>query len=176
MAQQVSREIPAARFLVVGDADKGKPDAVEPDAAREYGVYEKCVFVGHRPNDELPLLHRVMDVIVLPSLFEGVPRAIMEASAMSTPAVVTDVKGNREAVREGYNGHLIPLGDVDALSAAILSILNDPQKAAHMGQNARRRAIEEFDERLVFEKVLAEYRCLLERKCLPIPMEKSRMQ
>ena len=169
MAQQVSNAIPEARFLVVGDADKGKPDAVEPEAAREYGVYEKCVFVGHRPNDELPLLHAVIDVMVLPSLFEGVPRAIMEASAMSTPSVVTDVKGNREAVRENFNGHLVPLGDVDALSAAILSIFKDPQKAVRMGENARRMAQEEFDERLVFEKVLADYRRLLQLKGLPVP-------
>lgn len=171
MAQQVSEQIPTARFLVVGDADKGKPDAVEPEAAREFGVYEKCVFVGHRPNDELPLLHRIMDVIVLPSLFEGVPRAIMEACAMGTPAVVTDVKGNREAVIENDNGHLVPLGDVDALSAAILSILNDPLKAKRMGENARRMAEEQFDELLVFEKVIAEYRRLLELKGLPVPIE-----
>lgn len=169
MAQIVSAQIPNVRFLVAGDADSGKPDAVEPEVAREYGVYEKCVFVGHRPNDELPLLHRIMDVIVLPSLFEGVPRAIMEACAMSTPAVVTNVKGNREAVREGYNGHLVPLGDFNALSEAILSILNDPQKAKTMGENARRFALEEFDERLVFDRVLREYARLLQAKGLPLP-------
>jgi glycosyltransferase involved in cell wall biosynthesis len=166
MAQIVSRENPAARFLVVGDADKGKPDAVEPETAKDFGVYEKCVFVGHRPNDELPLLHAVMDVIVLPSLFEGVPRAIMEACAMSTPAVVTDVKGNREAVRENYNGHLVPLGDYQALAAAILSILNDPQKAKTMSENARAFALENFDETKVFQKVLDEYARLLKAKSL----------
>jgi glycosyltransferase involved in cell wall biosynthesis len=169
MAQQVSAQIPDARFLVVGDADKGKPDAVEPEAARDFGIYEKCVFVGHRPNDELPLLHRVTDVIVLPSLFEGVPRAIMEAAAMRTPAVVTDVKGNREAVRENYNGHMVPLGDVEALTAAVLSIARDKVKAKIMGENARQMALENFDERLVFEKVLDDYRRLLEEKNLPFP-------
>lgn len=164
MAQQIVAQKPETRFLVVGDADKGKPDAVEPEAAKEFGVYENCVFVGHRPNDELPLLHAMMDVIVLPSLFEGVPRAIMEACAMSTPAVVTDVKGNREAVREGYNGHLVPLGDVDALSKAVLSILNDPAKAQRMSENARAFALENFDETKVFRKVLDEYARLLREK------------
>ena len=56
-----------------------------------------------------------MDVLVLPSIFEGLPRVVMEASAMGVPAVVTDVKGNREAVVHECNGLLVPLGDVPAL-------------------------------------------------------------
>jgi hypothetical protein len=59
-----------------------------------------------------------MDVLVLPSLFEGIPRAIMEGAAMGVPAVATDVRGNREAVVHERTGLLVPLGDVTALSAA----------------------------------------------------------
>lgn len=169
MAQRIASELPETRFLIVGEADRGKPDAVEPETARDYGIADECIFVGHRPNDELPLLHRVMNVLVLPSLFEGVPRAVMEAAAMSTPAVVTDVKGNREAVTHNDNGLLVPLGDVAALTSAVVSILKDKDTAQRMGQNARQMALENFDERKVFSRVLAEYRRLLEEKNLPFP-------
>ncbi len=62
-----------AFFLIVGKADSGKPDAVEPSKARRYGMEERCLFLGQIPNDELPILYKIMDVLVLPSSFEGVP-------------------------------------------------------------------------------------------------------
>ena len=107
-----------------------------------------------------------MDVLVLPSLFEGIPRVVMEAAAMGRPCVVTDVKGNREAVTHDRNGLLVPLGDVGALSQAILEVLMDEEKARRLGRGGREVALEQFDERLVFERVQEEYRRLLALKGL----------
>ncbi len=152
---------PGIRFLIVGEPDHGKPDAVEPSTAKEYGIWEHCHFVGQRPNAELPSLYAAMDVLVLPSLFEGMPRVVMEASAMGVPVVATDVKGNREAVEAGANGLLVPLGDVQALADAILAVLTDVALAKRMGEQGRRLALERFDERLVFNKIKAEYADLL---------------
>jgi glycosyltransferase involved in cell wall biosynthesis len=90
-----------------------------------------------------------MDVLVLPSLFEGIPRTVMEASAMQVPAIVTNVRGNREAIEHGRNGLLVPLGNVKALADAIVGLLADQDNAWHMGIEARRMALECFDERLV---------------------------
>lgn len=167
--QRVLAQLPQVRFLIVGEADPGKPDAVEPSAAAEYGLTQACLFLGHRPNCELPMLYKVMDVLVLPSLFEGVPRAVMEASAMGVPAVVTDVKGNREAVEHNRNGLLVPLGDVQALAEAILELLTDRDKAQRMGQAGRQMALERFDEQLVFARVKAEYARLLQAKGFSVP-------
>jgi glycosyltransferase involved in cell wall biosynthesis len=162
----VAQHHPDVRFLIVGDSDRGKPDAVDPAAASDYGIAGQCLFVGQRPNEELPLLYCLMDVLVLPSLFEGIPRAVMEAATMGVPAVVTDVKGNREAVVAGQSGLLVPLGNVPALAGAITELLADRGKARRMGAQARRIALERFDERLVFEKVKAEYARLLRAKGL----------
>jgi len=167
--EMVAHRCPNVHFLVVGDADYGKADALHPTEARCYDIWDCCHFMGKRPNSELPALYALMDVLTLPSLFEGVPRAVMEASAMQVPAVVTDVKGNREAVEHGRNGLLVPLGDVQALADAIVELLTDREKARRMGQEGRRMALERFDERLVFEKVKAEYARLLREKGLPIP-------
>jgi glycosyltransferase involved in cell wall biosynthesis len=167
--QRVAEHHSDVCFLIVGDSDLGKPDAVDPSAAYDYGIAKQSIFLGHRPNEELPLLYRLMDILVLPSLFEGVPRAVMEASAMKVPAVVTNVRGNREAVEAGRNGLLVPLGDVPVLAKAICELLSDQAKAQQMGEEGRRIALERFDERLVFEKVKAEYARLLREKGLPVP-------
>ena len=89
---------------------------------------------------------------------------------MGTPCVVTNVKGNREAVVHERNGLLVPLGDVRTLTAAILRILRERSTAQRMGSEARRMAAERFDERLVFQRVKAEYRRLLREKGLPFPV------
>ena len=168
-AQLVAGHLPSVHFLIVGDADHGKPDAVLPSSAKDYGIWERCRFVGHRPNSELPGFYALMHVLALPSIFEGIPRVVMEACAMGLPVVATDVKGNREAVQQGDNGLLVPFGHPEALAVAILDLLNDPEKACHMGEEGRRMAKARFDERLVFERVKAEYARLLTKKGLPLP-------
>ena len=169
-AREIAKVLPATRFLIVGAADSGKPDAVDPSIAGDYGIADRCVFVGHRGNDELPGFYALMNLLVLPSLFEGVPRVVMEAAAMGVPAVVSDVKGNREAVTHDRNGFLVPLGDVPALVSAIGRLLGEPATAQRMGAEARRMAAESFDERLVFAKVKAEYARLLREKGRALPI------
>lgn len=160
-AREISATIPATRFLIVGAADSGKPDAVEPSIAEEFGIADRCIFVGHRHNAELPGFYSLMNLLVLPSLFEGVPRVVMEAAAMGVPAVVSDVKGNREAIVHESTGLLVPFADVPALTTAILRLLRDPALAAEMGRASRVLASVHFDERVVFARILDEYAALL---------------
>jgi glycosyltransferase involved in cell wall biosynthesis len=175
-AALVAEQLPGARFLIVGEADHGKPDAVEPAAAEAYGIASRCIFVGWQPNEALPSLYRLMDLLVLPSLFEGIPRVVMEAAAMGVPAVVTDVKGNREAVEDGRNGLRVPLGDVPALAAAILALLTDPERRARMGAAGRALAAEQFDEQAVFRLIRAEYARTLAAKGLLSPPAPGEME
>jgi glycosyltransferase involved in cell wall biosynthesis len=163
-ARELVQITPNVRFLIVGAPDEGKADALDPSIVHDYDLADHFIFLGARPNEELPLLYTLMDVLVLPSIFEGLPRVIMEASAMGIPVVATDVKGNREAVFHGRNGLLVPLHNVSALSAAIAEILSNPAKAESMGQEGRKIAAEHFDEQKVFEKVKAEYARLLQQK------------
>ena len=123
----------------------------------------RSVFVG-RDGRGLPSFYKLMDVLVSPSIFEGLPRVVMEASAMGVPAVVTDVKGNREAVVHGCNGLLVPLGDVPALAAAVVRVLTDRQLAKHMGIKDHAMTLERFDEQTTFAMVKNEYRRLLSDK------------
>jgi glycosyltransferase involved in cell wall biosynthesis len=163
-AREISARIPDCQFLIVGESDRGKADAMEASAADIHGIADHCVFVGQRDGSELPLFYKLMDVLVLPSIFEGLPRVVMEASAMGVPAVVTDVKGNREAVLHGCNGLLVPLGDVPALAVAVVRVLTDRELATKMGVNGRAMALERFDEQTMFATVKNEYRRLLSEK------------
>ena len=163
-AQRISAQVPDCRFLVVGESDRGKADAMEACAAGVHGIAERCVFAGRRDGNELPAFYKLMDVLVLPSIFEGLPRVVMEASAMGVPSVVTDVKGNREAVVHECNGLLVPLGDIRALAAAVIRVLTDRGLANEMSAKGRGMALERFDEQSTFATVKAEYRRLLSEK------------
>lgn len=166
-ARLVRQQIPDVRFLFIGPVDTHKSDAITPDTANEYGVGDICHFLGLR--HDMPQLYALMDVFVLPSHREGFPRAPMEAGAMGVPAVVTAIRGCRETVEHGRNGLLVPLGDVRALTGAIVELLTDREKAHRMGAAGRRRALHRFDERCVFERVKAEYARLLREKEFPVP-------
>jgi glycosyltransferase involved in cell wall biosynthesis len=167
-ARIIRRELPDARFLIVGPEDSVKKDAVSPQASLEHGVAEACTFAGQR--EDMPELYALMDVFVLPSHREGFPRAPMEASAMGVPCVVTDVRGCREAVEHGRNGLRIPLGDVQGLAASILALLRDPFSRQRMSEEGRQLALQRFDEQLVFAKVKANYLGLLTRGGVGLPL------
>ncbi len=163
-ARIVRRSHPGVRFLFVGHTDQEKADRISPEAARELDGEGTCVFAGFR--EDMPELYRAMDVFVLPSHREGFPRAPMEASAMKVPCVVTDVRGCRQTVRHRENGLLVPVGEPRALAEAICGLLDDRGLARRLGEQGRRRAVEEFDERRVFAIVLSEYERLLGAKGL----------
>lgn len=166
VGQLLVAQMPNIRFLIIGSADIGKPDAVSPEVAADFGIADNCVFMGNCPNEDMPSYYSVMDVLVLPSLFEGVPRSVMEAAAMGVPAIVSDVKGNREAVEHNRNGLLFPWGDIDALLSALMTLLSDPEERKRMGENGRLLAEERFDEQHVFAKVKSTYARLLKEKGL----------
>jgi len=173
-AEIILRERPDARFLLVGPIDHAKRDAVSADLAQRYGVADACVFTGMR--NDMPELYALMDIFVLPSHREGFPRSPMEASSMGVPCVVTDVRGCREAVEHERNGLLVPLRDVSTLASSIRALLNEPGRARRLGAAGRHMALDRFDERLVFEKVKAEYVRLLSQKGLSVPVSSAVME
>jgi glycosyltransferase involved in cell wall biosynthesis/ribosomal protein S18 acetylase RimI-like enzyme len=161
-AKQVRAEADGVAFLVAGDHDAAKPDAIpaaEVDRARE-----DVIFAGWR--EDVRDLLALMDVFVLPSWREGVPRSAIEAAAMGRPLVVTDIRGCREVVRDGVEGILVPPRAPRRLAEAILELVRDPALRERMGKAARQRAEERFDERRVLETVVRTYRDLLGDKGL----------
>jgi glycosyltransferase involved in cell wall biosynthesis/ribosomal protein S18 acetylase RimI-like enzyme len=156
-AETLRAERTDVRFLAVGQPDPDKPDAI---GREELGRAARHVqLTGWR--DDIRELLSVMDVFVLPSWREGLPRSAIEAAAMRRPLVLTDIRGCREVVRDGVEGLLVPPRDPDALAAAIRQLLDDPPRRARLGAAARARAVERFDERRATKQLIGGYRRLL---------------
>lgn len=150
---QLRRTRPALKLVIVGDG--GERDALER-LASQLRLGHAVRFTGHRTN--VTDLHHAFDLFVQSSDYEGTPNAVLEAMAMETPTVATDVGGTSELMQQGIHGLITPPGDVNALEAAMARALDDPS-AAHRRALAARRRIEtelSFDARL--RKVEAIYR------------------
>ena len=96
------------------------------------------MFAGWR--NDLPDMLAAMDLFVLPSWREGVPRSAIEAAAMGLPLVLTDIRGCREIVRDGQEGLLVPPRDPGRLAEAIGALVREPEERARMGKAAHARA------------------------------------
>lgn len=152
----VRAAVPGAVLLVVGEGEL-RP-ALER-RARELGVADAVVFAGFL-HDVRPAC-AAMDLSVLPSLFEGMGRVLLEAMAMGLPVVASDVGGIPDVVVHGGTGLLVPPGDRLALTNAICDILMDKDRAARMGAAGRSRVDHRFGARAMAESIERVYRDLL---------------
>ncbi|GAA3233745.1 hypothetical protein GCM10020256_50090 [Streptomyces thermocoprophilus] len=151
--ESVLRRCPDARLVLVGDGPDG-----ERLAARAPG---SVLFAGAVP-DPVPW-YRAADVVVLPSRWEGMALAPLEAMGCGRPVVVTDVDGARESLPGGLAAHcLVPPGDADALARALAALLADPPLRESLGQLARRHVLAAHDVRNTADAVADVYRALLD--------------
>jgi glycosyltransferase involved in cell wall biosynthesis len=142
-------------FLLAGDPDPGNPAAVPASAVRDWERAGLLTWLGH--VDDMPALLRDVDVVVLPSYREGVPRGLIEAAACALPIVTTDVPGCRDVVIHEQTGLLVPARNAGALAAAIRRLGDDAELGVRLGAAARERALERFDERIIIDRTLAVY-------------------
>lgn len=110
--------------------------------SKELRVSEICHFVGFR--SDLKEIFKAMDLMVLPSLTEGLPNVILEAFACAKPVVATDVGGVPEIVEDGINGILVPPGRTDLLAEAIKICLAAPEERRVMGEAGYHKVKSEF--------------------------------
>ncbi len=113
--------------------------------------------LGSVPNEQLPQRLRAADAFVLPSFYEGHPKALLEAMACGLPVIATDVPGIRELIQHGHTGWLCDTG-AESLRAGIQAVLGDDALADQMGANARRYIVEHCSLSSVVELELAVYR------------------
>lgn len=154
------RAIDQIKFLIIGPEEPDQNDAV-PRAQLEMLRREgriRCVGF----QDDLRPWYRVMDVFVLPSWREGVPRACMEAAAMRRPIIATDIRGCREVIRHRKTGLLVPVGNPKALAGAILELWKNPSRRLAFGAEGQRHIRTEFDSRLVLARLANFYAYLQE--------------
>lgn len=153
--KDVVAQVPGAYFLWAGSG------------SLEYGLREEAAALGlYKANDsdhgdrirflgrrsDVPALMAASDLFVLPSLFEGLPIAVLEAMSCGLPVVATDVTGTREAVQDGVSGRLVPPCNSPALSAAVTEALLSPRLTARWRREALALMRSYFtDERMAHE-------------------------
>jgi glycosyltransferase involved in cell wall biosynthesis len=130
---------PRLRFVVVGDGpERGRLERL----AEELGV--PTLFLGHRPNDEMPDLLAAMDVLVCSSRFEGMPLAVLEWMAAGKAIVASRVGGLPAILEDGRDGVLVAPRDYGAFAQEIARLLDDPAARRRLGAAAKRRQRESF--------------------------------
>jgi glycosyltransferase involved in cell wall biosynthesis len=152
-ARRVRTSNPEVPFRLAGWIDQGR-GAISEAELRSWQDEGTIEFLGRLADVRQALA--AASVFVLPSYYgEGTPRVILEAMAMGRAIITADSPGCRETVREGVNGLLVPPRDAEALTAAMLRLVEDAARVASMGEQSRARAVETYDVRRVNEAMLA---------------------
>jgi glycosyltransferase involved in cell wall biosynthesis len=157
-AALVAASVPEAQFLVAGDG--ALRQAVEEEV-RRFGLEGRFRLLGWRRD--VPRIIPCLDVLVLTSLWEGLPRVIPQAMAAGRPVVAYRVDGAPEAVSEGITGYLVDPGDPAAAAARIVALLADPALARRLGAAGRER-VGAFDADLMVRQQEALYERLCQER------------
>jgi glycosyltransferase involved in cell wall biosynthesis len=122
VALRALAQVDGVTLVLAGEGGEGEPMRA---LAQELGLGDRARFLGAQPRATVFELLAAADAALLSSTWENFPHMVVEALAVGTPVIATDGGGVREIVRDGSNGLLVPIGDADALAAAIRRYLAD---------------------------------------------------
>jgi glycosyltransferase involved in cell wall biosynthesis len=156
----VLHDLPDAQLLVVG-AESTETAALrrradEPDLAGHVAL------LGHR--DDVGDLLAAGDVFALPSIYEGLGAAVIEAMALALPVVASDLDAIREVVEPDATALLVPVGDEPALADALLRLLRDPALASELGTAGRARYLARYTPECMIDAFVGLYRDVAARR------------
>jgi glycosyltransferase involved in cell wall biosynthesis len=152
-----------ARLVIVGEGYLFKRLR---DLVDQYELKDAVVFTGFQ--EDVAQVIGTFDVAVLPSLFEGMGRVLLEAMAMEKPVVASRVGGIPDLVEHGVNGYLVSPGDAKELEHDVLAILDDPSLGRRMGREGRQRISSRFSADTMVDSIDRVYRELLSTKGVPL--------
>jgi len=119
-------------YLIVGT---GEYELKLKKTVKQLSLQDNVSFLGFRKD--IPELLSASDIFILTSRREGLPKAILEAMAAGLPIIATDVRGNRDLVKHGENGLIIPLDDVERTAEAIMKLIAEPELKETMGEKSK---------------------------------------
>ncbi len=147
-AAEVLKTVPNAYFCIAGEGCLRKELEELGDAL---GISDRVLFLG--AVKDIPACIKHWDVGVLSSESEGLSNAIIEYMATGLPVVATAVGGNKELIRNGVNGFLVPNGDYCSMAQKLCDLLKDDRARKDMGENGKRMVSERFG----WEKIIGDY-------------------
>lgn len=149
----VHAHAPEIEFVIAGD---GPSRRELEDKARTEALGPKVRFIGYR--SDIPAVIGAFDTYVLPSLWEGLPLALLEALAQGIPIVATSVGGNPEIVESGANGFLVPPADSRALAEQILRVYRDDELRRRVQVVNRKKFASQFSLEAMIPKYVNLFR------------------
>lgn len=148
------KQIKSARSnLVLLFVGEGPERTSLEETAKEAGI--EAVFAGWQ-NEVLPY-YSVMDIFVLPSLFEGLPNVLLEAMAMGKPVVATDVGANADLVENGVNGFLVSTRNPEQMASVLKKLVEDSNLRSRFGEIGREKVVGSFSLDKSVERVESLY-------------------
>ncbi len=140
LAKRVCSVCPQAKFVLVGDGEL-RPKIEK--LIEQLNLKTRVVLTGWRRD--IPQIIRIFDVLVLTSLWEGLPRVFLEAWASGKPVVATKVDGAREAIIDGKNGFLVEPDDLNRMAERVIWLIENRDSAQKMGQEGQKTLYPSFD-------------------------------
>ena len=151
VAKNIKAKYPYVQFQVLGEMDKNNPAAISEAQLGEWLKEE--VFEYFPFSEDIRQFVCNADAIVLPSYREGLPRVILEGMAMEKICITTDAPGCVDTIEDGVSGFIAKVKDAKSLQQKVEEFLSLEQpKRREMEFNARQRAIDLFDNKIVIQK------------------------
>jgi glycosyltransferase involved in cell wall biosynthesis len=147
-----------AKLLIVGYLES-KLDPLKTDTILAIETNENIIFVGFQA-DVRPY-YAAADCLVLPSYREGFPNVLLQGGSMGLPSIVTDVNGSNEIIKEGKNGTIVPVKQVQALEQAMLVFLKNGKASAELQKEIREHVHTNYNQDLVWNAIKKEYNRVL---------------
>lgn len=163
----VRTAVPTAHLVLAGPIDNAR-DSLPASVMSALRGDPRVHLLGLLTD--VRVVYAAADLVAHPSHREGFPNVPLEAAAMGRPVVTTLATGCRDAVVDGVTGVLVPVGDTQALAAALQRYLASPALRAEHGTAGRVRALREYEPQRIWASYLAEYHRLLSMRGLPAPV------
>ncbi len=141
-------------LLLAGMPDLENPRSICEQKLNEWHKSGDAQWIGHQ--DDVAKLYQTVDVALLPSYREGLPKSLLEAASCGLPIIASDVPGCREVVKDGDNGFLVPLTP-KGIAEALQKMAEDQALRHRMGKKSRLMALAEFSKERISEETLALY-------------------
>jgi glycosyltransferase involved in cell wall biosynthesis len=151
----ISTHYSNAKLLLVGPQE---PDLDPLDAATLVTIENNKNIITTGYQNEVRTYFAIANALVFPSYREGFPNVVLQAGAMGLPSIVTNINGCNEIIEDQINGLLIPVKDTIALETAMKKLLDDAGTYHKMQQNARPLIVSRYEQQVVWEAILDEYR------------------
>ncbi|MCQ9638297.1 glycosyltransferase family 4 protein [Chryseobacterium sp. WG14] len=160
----VSRNVESryrAKLLLVGPLEQ-ELDPLHPDTLKEIENNKDIISVGFQ-KDVRPYF-AIADVLTFPSYREGFPNVVMQAGAMELPSIVSNINGCNEIIIEDQNGIIVPVKNNGKLKEAMERMITDKDYYQHLKKNARSMIQSRYEQSVVWNALLNEYKTLIEKK------------